>query len=365
MDMLVDKFDNININNKNNNNNKNSKIKIGQKNVYPVDKILDFNKYNDTYLVKFTDNSKEWIHKSNITEDCIKEFNQFIMINEFNKNIIQPTGIAYIYARVSSKNYEGISIDVQIKSLMDYCSNNQIHIINIYVDNGISAKDMNNLYNFQKLLNDVSKSHNHNHNHNYEYDYFDNNYHVFNNNKYEDNVNILFYDVSRFSRNTAQAMKYLENFENMNINTFFLCENLVYNKFAPVITRHNLRIALSQAQLLSETVSEKVKRSINYKRNILNHHIGGIPFGFKRNKGYLEIDKDEIKIIRRVKTLYDKFKPLKSLKNIDNTIMAGMKGTLIKNKPFTKKHIALCLQRNKDIINKKYSLYLIGNQKIE
>ena len=45
--------------------------------------------------------------------------------------------------------------------------------------------------------------------------------------------------------------------------------------------------------------------------------------------------------------------------------MAGMKGTLIKNKPFTKKHIALCLQRNKDIINKKYSLYLIGNQKIE
>ena len=57
MDMLVDKFDNININNKNNNNNKNSKIKIGQKNVYPVDKILDFNKYNDTYLVKFTDNS--------------------------------------------------------------------------------------------------------------------------------------------------------------------------------------------------------------------------------------------------------------------------------------------------------------------
>ena len=221
MDMLVDKFDNININHNNNkNNNKISKIKIGQKNVYPVDKILDYNKNNNTYLVKFTDNSKEWIHKSNITEDCIKEFNQFLMINEFNKNIIQPTGIAYIYARVSSKNYEGISIDVQIKSLMDYCSNNQIHIINIYVDNGISAKDMNNLHNFQQLINNVSnyilnKSHNHNNNNNNHNNY----YHVINNNKYEDNVNILFYDVSRFSRNTAQAMKYLETFENMNINT--------------------------------------------------------------------------------------------------------------------------------------------------
>jgi DNA invertase Pin-like site-specific DNA recombinase len=333
-DMLVDSFKNMNVIANNN-------IRLGQKDVYAVDKLLKYNENTDSYLVLFTDNSKEWIHSSNINSNCITEFKQQQIINNFNKGILNPTGSAFIYVRISSKNYDGISLDVQIQTLMDYCKNNNIIINGIYKDNGISAKDMCKLHSFNNMINDIEYHYN---------NVMNNNFHNKSNNIHS-NTTILFYDVSRFSRNSSQGLEYLDKFHNMKYNIYFLCENLYYNN---ANSRHNVRNALSQAQFLSESVSDKVNRSLHHKRTILKHHIGGIPFGFKRENGYLVRNNEEYKVIHKVHTIFNRFKNLKSLKSTDQMILNNLKGSHIRGKPFNKSHIYLCLKRYHEIENNKY-----------
>ena len=341
---IVNKLNNITITNDTSIDNKDhdikNNIKLGQKNVYMVDKLLQYDRLKNSYLVLFSDGTKEWVERHNISDYCITEYKQNLLINNFNNlnDLYKSTTKAYIYARISNKKHDGISIDVQTKTLMEYCKQNNICIKQIYVDNGISANNMNNLHSFYRLCNDLDND----------------------KTDISTNIMILFYDVSRFSRNSTQAMKYLDMFEDKNINLYFHMENILYNKSSSFLIRHNLRVLLSQSQLLSESVSDKVKNSISYKRNILHHHIGGIPFGYKRHKGFLEINSSEMTIIKRVCSLHNRYSKLKIFKDPKKNILSLMKGTLIRKHPFTKKHIDLCLNRNKDIQSKKYSKYMLS-----
>ena len=81
--MLVDSFKNMNVISTKNN------ILLGQKDVYAVNKLTKYNENTDSYLVHFTDNSKEWIHSSNINPYCINEFKQQETILKYAKKYKQ------------------------------------------------------------------------------------------------------------------------------------------------------------------------------------------------------------------------------------------------------------------------------------
>src|SRR3990167_10538755 len=117
------------------------------------------------------------------------------LIDTFQKiNIETNTNIkqAYIYSRISAKNYTVPSIEVQEQTLIDFCNANNIEVIDTEYDIGKSASNMNNLKNLNKILNKIKKQYK----------------------SYPQklcNVGIIFYDVSRFSRNTFQALKIIDD----------------------------------------------------------------------------------------------------------------------------------------------------------
>jgi len=272
MDSILNNLFTLNINNKNN-------ITLGKKGVEKVKKIID--KKNNLYLVQWEDfKQPTWVNHNDINPRCIEDYNNQQLINTYNSQLnININNQAYIYTRISSKNYTGVSLEVQKLTLLNWCKDNKLFIKDIKTDNGISASNMNNLTQLNELLLQLKQNQN------------DNN-----------NITIVIYDISRFSRNSLQALQIIDELNKMGINIHFYTENVQYNNSS---NKHLIRTALSQAQFLSESTSEKVKRSISYKKSI-GKHIGGIPYGYKRVDGFLQKNIEEIKTIKEIYNIYNK-----------------------------------------------------------
>ena len=135
-----------------------------------------------------------------------------------------------IYARISSQyqaeyNGQHFSIENQINKCTEYCQNNNFLITNIFSE-VVSAKD---IYKQTALMN------------------------ILNSNS---NCNIIFYNITRFSRNTQQALHFVNQCKSSNINLHFVEENLQLDHFADM---HRLRLGLSQAELESNQTSHRIK----------------------------------------------------------------------------------------------------------
>ena len=272
------------------NTNAHNSVTLKSKNCYPVDELLEYNMFNDTFLVKWTDKSTPtWIKRKDINEQLIIDYNIKRLCQQHNDQLNDSTGQlngqwGYLYTRISSSPSSGsVSIDMQRSSMMAYCKENNIKIGWIGHDIHKSAKNMTSLDGLWNILDKIKHStHSTQLNHS--------------------SQRLIIWDVSRFSRNVKQGLEILDELVKMKVTVFFLTENVCYNNSSG---RHLIRTQLSQAQFLSEQVSEKVKSAIHYKR-LLGHHIGGIPYGYKRINGKLHKSYNEQKIIKEIKTLFDK-----------------------------------------------------------
>src|SRR5947208_2830120 len=90
---------------------------------------------------------------------------------------------------------------------------------------------------------------------------------------------ILFYDISRFSRSVVQAIEKLE-YLRKSIGAFAhsVHDGITWNNIAT--SRASFRQNLSNSQLHSEVISEKILSAIQFKRQ-RGDHIGYVPYGYK------------------------------------------------------------------------------------
>lgn len=182
--------------------------------------------------------------------------------------------VAY-YARVSSLKDEQLnSLDNQINYFESLINNNpKWNFVKGYVDEGISGSTVKSRKNFLQMIEDSK------------YGIFD---------------LIITKEVSRFSRNLYDSIKYTQELTNNNVGVYFETNNL--NTFD-----NNSEFILN---LMSSLAQEEVKRlSSRIKWGAHNAQkrgrvLGSHTFGYKKKNGVLMIDEYESKIVKKIFDYY-------------------------------------------------------------
>lgn len=180
------------------------------------------------------------------------------------------------YARVSTdKDVQLNSLDNQILYFKNFImENSNWEYVDGYIDEGISGTSVKNRTNFLKMIRDGKKG---------KFDL------------------ILTKEISRFSRNTVDSIKYTQELLASDVGVLFLSDNI--NTILPD-SELRLTIMSSIAQEEVRKLSERVR--FGMKRSKEKGHVLGnnVITGFTKEKGKLKIDEKEAKMIRRIYSLY-------------------------------------------------------------
>ena len=270
---------------------------------YPL-RILDSKFENNKvfYLVQWRNFVlPTWEPKKNIAnrQDLIDEYRDLSILEN-----LELDDCAYIYCRVSSKRQSDIghtSLEVQEDLCKQYCLNNDIKVIKV-VKEAYSARNMDRLDGL-KYLCDIATS----------------------------GQKIVVYDVSRFSRNTRQALNIIENLKQNKVSVYAVVEKLSYDTPAE---QHQFRMQLSCAQQYSDMLSLKISNSVSY-RKCNGHSLGTAAFGFKHIRDNNNIRKkvvnvEEMKIIARIRQLQtEKIRTIMNILIEENIQFRGRNPTLL------------------------------------
>lgn len=163
---------------------------------------------------------------------------------------------AYIYCRVSSKEQSNqlnghVSLEVQEKNCREYAERKGYHIKEIITEVG-SGRNLKKLKNLQKLIKEIKR------------------------NKHLGEAFLLVNNISRFARNSLQALILMEDLRSYNCGIFSVQEHL---NMKNAIGRHTFRTTLSIAEYESDQISERVKAAFALKRT-LGSKLGMAPYGF-------------------------------------------------------------------------------------
>ena len=182
------------------------------------------------------------------------------------------------YARVSTDHIEQLnSLENQVMYFENYIKGqDNWTFVPGYVDEGISGTSVKKRDNFLKMINDANEG--------------------------KFNL-ILTKEISRFSRNTVDSIKYTQELLANNVGVFFLNDNI--NTFEPD-SELRLTIMSSIAQDEIRKLSERIR--FGYKRSIEKGIVPGNDnfYGYKKKKGKLEIVEEEAKLIRLIFSEYSK-----------------------------------------------------------
>lgn len=184
------------------------------------------------------------------------------------------------YARVSTDHEEQLnSLENQVMYFENYIkSQTNWEFAPGYVDEGISGTSVKKRDHFLKMVNDAKKGL----------------FHL-----------ILTKEISRFSRNTVDSIKYTQELLSYGVGVYFLNDNI--NTFE---TDSELRLTImsSIAQDEIRKLSERIR--FGYKRSIEKGVVPGNNnfYGYKKNKGKLEIVEEEAELIRLIFNEYAKGK---------------------------------------------------------
>ncbi len=182
------------------------------------------------------------------------------------------------YARVSTDRNEQLnSLENQVMYFQNYIKLQANWIfIDGYVDEGISGTSIKKRDNFLKMINDAKNN-------------------MFN--------LILTKEISRFSRNTVDSIQYTQELLSYGVGVFFLNDNI--NTFDSD-SELRLTIMSSIAQDEIRKLSERIR--FGYMRSIEKGIVPGNDnlYGYKKNKGKLEIVEEEALLIKLIFNEYSK-----------------------------------------------------------
>ena len=169
------------------------------------------------------------------------------MINVLNKK----TTATALYARVSSEEQSkyGFSVQNQIDRLKKYAEENNLAIVDIYVDEGFSAGSKKRPE-LQRMLNDLHR--------------FD---------------LIIFTKLDRFTRNVLDANEMVNEFQRVGVSIKAIDEDDVDTSTADGMFMFNLKVSLAQRELAKG--SERVKTVFEYKVNKGQPITGSVPIGLR------------------------------------------------------------------------------------
>lgn len=180
------------------------------------------------------------------------------------------------YARVSTDRYEQLnSLENQVTYFSNFIKEQENWtFVDGYVDEGISGTSVKKREDFLRMVDDAKKK---------KFDL------------------ILTKEISRFSRNTLDSIKYTQELLSNGVGVHFLSDNI--NTFQPD-SELRLTIMSSIAQEEIRKLSERVR--FGYKRSVEKGIVPGSNniYGYIKNKGKLVIDEEQAKFIRLIFETY-------------------------------------------------------------
>ena len=207
------------------------------------------------------------------------------------------------YARVSTDKIEQInSINNQKKYFEDYIKGNpNWNLVNGYIDEGISGIKVKNRLSFIKMIEDAKKG---------KIDL------------------ILTKEISRFSRNTLDSIKYTRELLNYGVIVYFLSDNInTISEDSELRLTIMSSLAQDEIRRLSQRVKFGIKRMIKDRKLI-----GSNLTGYYKKDGKYIINKHDAKMIKYLFQTYSKGNI--SLKQISENLYS-MGYTNIKGKPYS------------------------------
>ena len=178
------------------------------------------------------------------------------------------------YCRVSTDREEQIdSLKHQKEFFVEYAKRNGHELFRLYADEGISGTSLKKREEFKRLLLDA------------ELGLFE---------------MVVVKDISRFARNTVDALQSIRKLKSMGINTLFLTANMDSMGESEFV----LTLFSAMAQEESNNLSKRVKwgKKINAEKGRVPQRI----FGYDRIDMYtLEINPEEARIVRKIFQLYN------------------------------------------------------------
>lgn len=180
------------------------------------------------------------------------------------------------YARVSTEKDEQVhSLKNQIEYYSDFIKRNQMWTyVDGYIDEGISGTSVNKRESFLKMISDAKLK---------KFDF------------------IITKEISRFSRNTLDSIKYTQELLSYGVGVLFQSDNI--NTLMPD-AELRLTIMSSIAQDEVRKISERVK--FGFKRAIEKGVVLGNNkiWGYRKDAGKLVIDEKEAEIVRLIFDMY-------------------------------------------------------------
>lgn len=180
------------------------------------------------------------------------------------------------YARVSTDRYEQLnSLENQVTYFSNFIKEQENWtFVEGYVDEGISGTSVKKREDFLRMVDDAKKK---------KFDL------------------ILTKEISRFSRNTLDSIKYTQELLSNGVGVHFLSDSI--NTFQPD-SELRLTIMSSIAQEEIRKLSERVR--FGYKRSVEKGIVPGSNniYGYTKNKGKLVIDEEQAKFIRLIFETY-------------------------------------------------------------
>lgn len=179
------------------------------------------------------------------------------------------------YLRVSTNHEDQRNSLENQKSFFDYYIKDHPNwnFVHSYVDEGITGTNTKKRIAFKQMIEDAKKG----------------NFSM-----------IITKEVSRFARNTLDAIKYTRQLKDLNIGVFFLLEEI---NTMDDNAESRLTSLASSAQEESHRTSRRVKFGIhNLMKN--NFAFGNRAFGYYLQDGILTINQEDAKIVRLIFQLY-------------------------------------------------------------
>lgn len=279
------------------------------------------------------------------------------MTNFENINIAKPT---IIYTRCSTKNQDNpylntFSNDIQLNKCTTFCNENNFKIIKS-VSEICSARSGNKQKELLNLINNYN------------------------------NINLVFFEISRFSRTIFKGTELLKKCIDKNITIYSLKENICTND------SNNIKMfymGLSNAQSESDDLSHRIKESIKYRKMKGIFIPGRIKFGYINNNNKIvknELEQNIILLILKLKygDLYNNIvelfkniignKTIKLLEpnynilfgnynNMDIATILNLNKIKYRNERWTDKNINyICLSNKNYIDSKLLNVYIFIKQ---
>lgn len=184
---------------------------------------------------------------------------------------------AYMYTRVSTAmQIDNYSIEAQRNRIMAQAALEKISIVGEYSDEGHSGKNISGRPAFQQMLSDIEAR--------------------------KDNIDyVLVFKLSRFGRNTADAINSLQLLEDYGIELYCIEDGI---KSSNTYSKFMFAVMASMAELERENIIAQTMAGRKQKASKGEWNGGFSPYGYDLVDGELVIREDEARVIRDLFKIY-------------------------------------------------------------